>query len=247
MDETSKKGHNYITVVADLSQRKVIFVTDGKDSATVRRFVSDFEAHQGKAERVRLITCDMSLGFHKGIRESFENSQTIIDKVHVIKYANEAVDKVRKMEAKENVLLKKSKYLWLKNDANLTEKQRQKKETLQKKHLKTARACAMRIELQEIYEQSTHRDEAEECLKKLCSWMMHARLEPMKKLCGTIRNHWDEILHYFEHPYTNAILEGLNSIIQNIKRRARRFKNDAYFKTMIYLGCGKLNLNIQIP
>lgn len=78
----------------------------------------------------------------------------------------------------------------------------------------------MRIELQEIYEQSAHRDEAEERLKKLCSWMRHTRLEPMKKLCGTIRNHWDEILHYCEHPYTNAILEGLNSIIQNIKRLA---------------------------
>ena len=112
---------------------------------------------------------------------------------------------------------------------------------------KTARACAMRIELQEIYEQSVHRYEAERRLKKLGSWMMHARLEPMKKFCGTIRNHWDEILHYFEHPYTNAILEGVNSIIQNIKRRARGFRNDEYFKTMIYLGCGKLNLNIQIP
>ena len=150
MDETGKKGHNYITVVADLSRRKVIFVTDGK-------------------------------------------------------------------------------------------------ETLQKKHLKTARACAMRIELQKIYEQSIHRDEAEQRLKKLCSRMMHARLEPMKKFCATIRNHWSEILHYFEHPYTNAILEGMNSIIQNIKRRARGLRNDEYFKTMIYLGCGKLNLNIQIP
>ena len=48
-------------------------------------------------------------------------------------------------------------------------------------------------------------------------------------------------------PYTNTILEGMNSIIQNIKRRARGFRNDEYFKTMIYLGCGKLNLNIQIP
>ena len=124
MDETSKKGHNYITVVADLSQRKVIFVTDGKDSTTVRRFAADFEAHRGNTERVDLITCDMSLGFRKGIQESFENSRTIIDKFHVIKHANEAVDKVRKMEAKENVLLKNSKYLWLKNDANLTEKQR---------------------------------------------------------------------------------------------------------------------------
>ena len=247
IDETSKKGHNYVTVVADLTQRKVIFVTEGKDSATVQRFASDFTAHRGNSEKVRLVTCDMSLGFRKGIREAFENSQAIIDKFHVIKHANEAVDKVRKEEARKNALLKNSKCLWLKNDANLTEKQRAKKETLQKKHLKTARAYAMRVEMQETYAQSADRDEAEDRLKKLCSWMMHSRLEPMKKFCRTIRNHWEEILHYFEHPYANAILEGLNSLIQNIKCRTRGFRNDEYFKTMIYLGCGKLNLENQFP
>lgn len=114
-------------------------------------------------------------------------------------------------------LLKNSKYLWLKNEANLTESQRAKKETLQKKHLKTARAYAMRVEMQEIYVQALNRDDAEKRLKKLCSWMMHSRLEPMKKFFGTLRNHWEEILHYFEHPYTNAILEGLNSLIRNFR------------------------------
>ncbi len=75
--------------------------------------------------------------------------------------------------------------------------------------------------------------------------MMHSKLELMKNFCRTIRNHWEEILHYFEYPYTNVILEGMNSLIQNIKCRARGFRNDEYFKTMIYLGCGKLNLECQ--
>ena len=109
------------------------------------------------------------------------------------------------------------------------------------------RAYAMRVEMQETYAQSADRDEAEDRLKKLCSRMMHSKLEPMKKFCRTIRNRGEEILHYFEHPYTNAILEGLNRLIQNIQRRARGFRNDEYFKTMIYLGCGKLNLENQFP
>ena len=66
----------------------------------------------------------------------------------------------------------------------------------------------MRIELQEIYEQSVHRDETEQRLKKLYNWMMHARLEPMKKFCGTIRNHWNEILHYFEPPIRTPFWKG---------------------------------------
>lgn len=52
-----------------------------------------------------------------------------------------------------------------------------------------------------------------------------------------------DILAYFDHPYTNAILEGLNSVIQNVKTRARGFKNMGYFSTMIYLTCGKLDLS----
>ncbi len=66
----------------------------------------------------------------------------------------------------------------------------------------------------------------------------------MKKFGGLLKNHWNEI-NYFDYRYTNAILEGMNSIIQNIKRRARGFRNDDYFKKMIYLGCGKLNLKID--
>ena len=75
---------------------------------------------------------------------------------------------------------------------------------------------------------------------------MHSRLDPMKYFAKLIRNHWNEILNYFGYRYTNAILEGMNSIIQNIKRRARGFRDDEYFKTMIYLGCGKLDLSMDI-
>ena len=251
MDETSIKGHKYITVIVDLEERRVLYVTEGKDHSTVDRFVEDFKAHGGNPENIEIVTCDMALGFKKGIENNFENSQTIIDKFHVIKNANEAVDKVRKAESKTNAILKKTKYLWLSNDENLSDKQLSKKASLMKKHLKTARAYSMRVELQDIYESSSTRTEAECRLKKLCSWMMHSRIQEMKKLCGMLRDHWDEILNYFDNQYTNAILEGMNSIIQNVKRRARGFRNVEYYKTMIYLVCGKLNydavINVQCP
>lgn len=71
---------------------------------------------------------------------------------------------------------------------------------------------------------------------------MHSRISEMKPFAKLVRNHFDEILNYFDYHYTNAILEGMNSIIQNIKRRARGFRNTEFFKTMIYLVCGKLPL-----
>ena len=108
------------------------------------------------------------------------------------------------------------------------------------KHLKTARAYAQKVELQDIYETCTDRAAAESRLKKLCSWLVRSRLEPMKKFCGTLKNHWDEILNYFDNRFTNAVLEGTNSVIRNIKTRARGFRNDEYLKAMIYLVLGDL-------
>ena len=101
----------------------------------------------------------------------------------------------------------------------------------------------MRETLQDIYDTSADRAETETALKRLCSWMTRSRLEPMKEFARQIRRHWRDILAYFDHPYANAILEGLNSVIQNVKTRARGFKNMDYFSTMIYLTCGKLDLS----
>ena len=242
IDETSRKGHNYITVVADLVEHDVINVTSGKDSITVKRFVGDFMDHNGVPEYVRLVTCDMSLGFRKGIREHLPNAQRIIDKFHVVKHANEAVDKVRKAEGRSNPLLKRTKYLWLRNEESLTELQVETKRNLTRQRLKTGRACRMREVLQDIYADSSTSSEAWVRLHRLCSWMMRSRLEPMKDFARMIRRHFAEIIAYFEHPYTNAVLEGVNSVIQNVKRRARGFRNMDYFATMIYLTCGKLDL-----
>ena len=109
---------------------------------------------------------------------------------------------------------------------------KEKKESLMKLHLKTGRALMMREELQEMYETAENRETAEIRLNALCSWIMHSRISEMKPFAKLIKNHFDEILNYFDYQYTNAILEGVNSIIQNIKRRARGFTK----------ACGKLPL-----
>ena len=104
----------------------------------------------------------------------------------------------------------------------------------------------MREELQDIYSTADNRNEAEAALRKLCSWMMHSRLDRMKAFCNTIKDHWDGILSYFDNRYTNAILEGTNSVVQKIKERSRGFRNVEYFKTLIYLVCGGLDIDAVI-
>lgn len=171
------------------------------------------------------------------------NAARIIDKFQVIKHANEAVDKARKAEAGENPPLKRTKYLWPGNESNLTDPRPEVRRDPAKRRSKTARACGMRERLQDIHADSANRTKAEAGFKALRSWMMHSRPEPMKALARQFRRHWQDILAYFDRPYTNAILEGLNGIIRHVKTRSRGFRNMDHSGTMIYLTCGELGLN----
>jgi len=243
IDETSKKGHKYITNFVDLDKRKVMFVANGKDSNTIAEFSRDFEAHNGKPENIKNVTSDMSLAFESGIKKNFKNSKIIIDKFHVIKYFNDALNKTLRDDIKAGYDFKKSKYIWAKNKENLTEKQTERFTAMNKQHSKTAKAYQMKVAMQEIY-RLTDKEEAETQLKKLISWMKRSRNDHMKKLANTILNHWENILNYFDNRLTNAILEGINNIIQNIKHTARGFRNYDYFKTVVYLYCGAFEVTV---
>ena len=198
--------------------------------------------HNGVPEYVRPAACDMSPGFRKGIREHLPHARRIVDKFHVARHANEAVDKAGKTEGRSNPPLKRTKYLWLRNEESLTELQLETKRNLTRQRLKTGRACRLREVLQDVHANSPTPSEAWVRLHRLCSWMMHSRLEPMKDFARMVRRHFAEIVAYFGHPYANAVLEGADGVIRNVKRRARGFRDMDHFATMIYLTCGRLDL-----
>ena len=111
LDETSRKGHEYITVFIDLDTSRVMYIADGKKATTIEEFKEFYKEHNGIPENVTDITCDMSMGFTAGIKKAFKNSKITYDKFHVMKVINEAVDKVRKSEVSEQPILKQSRYI----------------------------------------------------------------------------------------------------------------------------------------
>jgi transposase len=122
-DETvAKRGHSYITVAADLETGKAIFVTDGKDAATIEAFAEHLEANGGSKEAVTEVCCDMSPAFISGIEGHLPDAAITFDRFHVMKLLGEAVNEVRKEEAKTEVILHSSKYIWLSNQSNLSSK-----------------------------------------------------------------------------------------------------------------------------
>ena len=243
LDETSRtKGHEYITLFVDLQKRRTIFITQGKDSLTVARFAYDFQNHNGSIEAIKDVSCDMSPAFIKGVKENLPNAQITFDKFHILKIINEAVDKVRKEEVGTNKLLKGTKYIWLKNYNNLTMKQKEKLDefTMSSMNTKTLRAYNIRQSFQEIYQAKTE-DEFITYLNKWYYWATHSRLEPIIKAAKTIKRHWDGVVHWYKSKINNGILEGLNSVIQAAKSKARGYKTFKNYKIIVYLLTGKLD------
>ena len=77
--------------------------------------------------------------------------------------------------------------------------------------------------------------------------MRRCRLEPMKVAAQTLKNKADLILNYFIERVTNAICEGINSLVQAAKRKARGYNTFEGYSSMIYLVAGKLVLDVPSP
>ena len=243
IDETSVSGHNYITIGVDLDKSRVISITEGKEASTVDRIAQDIETHRCKKEQIEIATSDMSPAYTIGIKKNFRNAINIYDKFHVMKTINEALDKVRKREAHKNEILKNSKYLLLKNRSNLKQEQQEKLETLiNSEYLETSKVYKYKLQFQEIYNSLIRKEEAKERIKLWIKEASNTKIKELKKLAKTIGMKIENILNYFEYRITNATLEGINSIIQLAKSRARGFKNIENFKTIIYLTSGKLDI-----
>ena len=246
LDETSRaKGHEYITLFVDLQERRTIFITEGKDNTTVKRFAEDFEVHNGKVDNVKNVSCDMSPAFIKGVKEYLPKAEITFDKFHILKIINEAVNNVRKKEVSTNKLLTGTKYIWLKNYKNLTVKQKETlaELTMSKMNIKTMRAYNIRQSFQEIY-QATSQEEFLTYLKKWYFWATHSKLAPIIKAAKTIKRHWDGIIRWYESKINNGILEGLNSVIQAAKSKARGYKTFKNYKIIVYLLTGKLDFSL---
>jgi len=247
-----KKGHNYITVFADLVNKRVLFGTECKDHTVWERFAQQFEAHNGHPKSVTQVAIDMSRAYIKGARENFGNAHLVFDKFHVIQEANEGVEKVRRLESQQDDLkaqqLAKSQWIFRKNPESHTEHELERIEQMDCKHLLTVLAYQMRLILQDIY-QRRNAGQARQDLKLWCQWVTdkaakkgYELLEPMLRVAKMIKTHMEGILGHWKEGLTTAFLEGLNSLFSATKRKARGYRTTKNLLAMLYFVAGKLTI-----
>jgi transposase len=170
----------------------------------------------------------------------------MVPSTHVMKLVNEAVDQVRRAEQKDEPELKRTRYLWLKNRENLNASHRFWLEDLLLEHasLQTVKAYQMKVSFQNFW--TLPPEAAARFLSAWCRWVEDSGLAPMVRLARTIKTHRTGILRWFRTRISNGLLEGMSSLVQATKARARGYRSTRNLIAMIYLMNGKLRLSPPI-
>jgi transposase len=243
-DETSTaKGHNYVTTAVDLEQKRVLFATVGKNSECIEKTVDYLGNKNVNTENINQVCIDMSPAFIAGCTEFLPKAAITFDKFHVIKEVNKAMDELRKLERQGNDMLKGHKYTFLKN--KLSPKIEQERELLLEMYPKLGEGFRL-VQLFKDFWEKTDVNEARGYLAFWCDLAVESGIFPFIKAVNTIKAHWTGIINYLDSRINNGLLEGINSKIQLMKKRARGYRNIQNFINMIYFTCGKLKFSYPL-
>lgn len=245
MDEKSfLKGQSYITVMTDTEGKRVLDVAQDRKKESVDALWDSLTEKQ--KESVEAVSMDFWRAFITGAEKHVPGAVIVHDKFHIMKYMNEAVDKVRRNEnkalmAQEDRTLVGTKYLWLKAKENFTKENKSDFRNINIGQLSVGRAWNRKELLRHLWNY-TYEGSARKYFNKWYFSATHSRLKPVIKVAKMLKRHIENILTFIKHRITNAFAEGINSKIQHIKATARGFRNFKNYRTSILFYCGKLDL-----
>jgi transposase len=255
VDEISwKKHHKYLTLVTDHNKKKVIWGKAGKDAATMDAFFD--EVGPGEASGIEAVSMDMGPAYAKSVREQGHAPQAEIcyDPFHAVKVVTEALDVERRKawnelradgDAEAAKKFKGARWALLKNPADLDDGQAAVLRKLKRRGGDVWRAYTLKEAFRAIFAGDLTPEQAGELIDRWVSRASRSRLPAFVKAAQTIRKHREGILAALRLHINNARVEGLNSVVRLIIRRARGFHSPEAALALIMLACGPITL--QLP
>ena len=245
IDEKSfRKGQDYIALMTDLLGARVLEVVEGAGQKEVQALWQTLPADQ--REQVQAVAMDRGKSMIAGTRAAAPQAAIVHDRYHISAEQNRAVDTVRRAENKKLMAegdhsLKGTRYSWLSGLDKLGDAAFANFETLVKINLKTSRAWELKTTFESFWLQEDQ-DDARAFFKKWKNRAVRSRLAPFVQLAKSLAASLPELLNYFKHRISNAMSEGFNSVIQQLKAAARGFHNFSSYRARILFFCGKLDL-----
>ena len=247
VDELSyRRHHEYITVVVDHDEGRVVWARRGKDAATLRKFFDELGPQ--RCRELEAITMDMSGAYRKAVEEAEDvDARIVFDRFHVQRLAHDALDEVRRAQVREasgrvaKHAVKKTRWALQKNPWNLSRFERDKLATLQRANKALYRAYLLKESLAGVLDRrQVHVARAK--LAEWLAWATRSRLAPFRKLARTVRRHAEGILAYVDTGLSNGRSEGINGKIRTLTRRAYGFHSAESLIALIFLCCTGIRL-----
>jgi transposase len=241
------KGHKYLTLVyqIDLDVTRLLWI--GKER-TIESFQGFFTVIGDEiAAKIVFVCSDMWEPYLKVIREKCSAALHILDRFHIVAKMNKALDEVRAGESRRMLregympVLKKSRWLLLKREENLKTEQRVRLRDLLRYNLKTVRAYLLKEAFQQLWDYNAPYW-AGKFLDEWCRQVMRSRIEPMKKIARSLRQHRELILNYFraQKMLSSGVVEGLNNKAKVTMRKSYGFRTFRTLELALYHSLGKL-------
>jgi len=197
------KGHKYLTLVYQLNAgvRRLLWCGPERRVKTLLRFFRELGIE--RSTKLKYVCSEMWAPYLKVIAKKAPNALNILDRFHIMRKFNEAIDEVRRTEvkqfkaAKQENVLEKGRWLILKRPENLSEKQTVRLGDLLKLNLSSIKAYLLREDFQQFWNYQRY-DFADKFLENWVTRTLQTDLEPMKKVAKMLRNHKPMILNWFK-------------------------------------------------
>jgi transposase len=242
---SAKKG--FLTVVYQIDNhcKRLLWCGEARTTKTINEFFDWFGEERNAG--LKFVCSDMWKVYLKAIARRVPNALNILDRFHIAKKLNEAIDQVRRIETAalikrgKAVVLKHSRWCFLKNPENLNDNQKVKLKELLACNLKTIRAYLLKEDFQNFWGY-TSATWAGKFLDQWCTQVMRSKLEPMKKVAKTIRAHKPLILNWFKakDQISLGAVEGQNNKAKVVIRKSYGFRTAEMLKVSLYHKLGML-------
>jgi transposase len=266
-DVSWRKGHRYLTVVADHDRAgAVVWAGEGRNAATLERFYDELGAEV--CARLEAVSMDMALSYQAATSHRAPQARQCIDPFHVIQLANEAIDTARRWAwnrqrqqpaSRRGVgrpradapapprdqarWIKRTRWALVKDPAHLAESQLAVLHELRRARSVLYRCWQLKEALRDLYRLRRLQD-APRHLDWWLAWASRCRIPAFITLARTVRANRDRILAAVELGLSNSKMEGTNSKIRLINHRGYGHHSAAALIATIYLCCGGITIHL---
>ena len=240
------RNQRFFTVITDLDTRKVIWVTDGRDEASLDAFFTII----GKAacKKITVVAADQHDDFARSVRKQCPNATLVWDRFHVMQNFEKALnedrkrlhDGFRKNSNLSELTRGKYRFIFLKKAQRRTEEEQRHIDQVVKDNDSFLKLELIKERMMTFFDQPDEYH-GRMAFHDVGAWILQGGFTELKKWYWNLDSQWSQLANYFKHRVTSALSEGINNVIKSLKRRAFGYRNMTYFKLKIMQVCGYLN------